>query len=426
MRVALLIPGSGSRFYCENCSRDNGLVQGLTSRGHEVIACPMYLPIGLESQTQVGPIFYGAINTYLKQVFPPLRKAPHWLEKILDSKPVLNLAGSLSGATNAPGLGELTVSMLKGEDGNQSDELDRLVSWLKIQKPDILHLSNGLLLGVARRIKSELRIPIVCSLQDEDSWVDAMDEPYRAGAWQIMADRSSDVDIFLPVSEYYRREMSKKLGIHSDQMRVVPVGIDAHDIERHELQFSPPVLGFLAHISEAMGLRLLVESFIRLHREENHRDLRLSIAGGSTAQDKGCIRDCLHLLEANHLTSQVSLSQASSRIDRLRFLSTITVLSVPVVQGEAFGTFLLEAMATGIPVVQPALGGFPEIVESTGGGTLYAPNTTDALTEALDTMLSDPEIARKLGDSGRRSVLRDYSIETMAEHIHEAYTSCLD
>lgn len=425
MRVALLIPGSGSRFYCENCARDSGLVNGLIRLGHEVITCPMYLPLGIDHPEPLAhsPIFYGAVSVYLKQMFPLLRKTPHWVDRVLDSKPMLAMAGALSGSTNAAGLEALTISMLNGEHGNQSGELDRLISWLKLQRPDILHLSNGLLLGVARKVKRELHIPVICSLQDEDVWIDAMEEPYGTEAWRILAKRAADADLLLPVSEYYRESMAAKLSIPRNRMRVVPVGIPVHDIKKNGLSFSPPVIGFLSHISKAMGLKLLIEAFIKLHENPRHRSLRLNITGGSTSADRAFIRECMRKLDAKQLGFHVHIQQAFDRADRVEFLMGITLLSVPVLGGEAFGSFQLEAMAAGVPVVQPALGGFPEIIEKTGGGILYSPNTAEALAQSIDSILTDREKTRRLGAAGRDAVLRYYTIDRMAELIDSAYSS---
>ena len=63
------------------------------------------------------------------------------------------------------------------------------------------------------------------------------------------------------------------------------------------------------------------------------------------------------------------------------------MVSVPVRNGEAFGIYLLECMASGVPVVQPALGAFPEIVELAGGGVIYEANTPEALAGSLEILI---------------------------------------
>lgn len=423
MKIVFITPGAGTRFYCENCARDGTLFRGLKSRGHEVIACPMYLPLNLNESSEDIPIFYGAVNLYLSQIFPVLQRAPDWVEHFLDSPAFLKIASSLSGSTDAPGLGEMTVSMLKGEDGNQKKDLRKLVDWLKSINPELVHISNGLLLGVAGMIKRELGVPILCSLQDEDTWIDEMDEPYRSDAWNLMSDSSLNVDLFLPVSDFYAKEMHRKLGLKQSSLEVIPNGIDVGGSLLSNRPFSPPVIGYLSRISEAMGIRLLVDAFLMLKKNDYFRDVKLKITGGSTAGDRAVQRDIRRLIgKAKHDVEILPYANHRSRAD---FFRSLTVLSVPVIKGEAQGTFMLEAMASGVPVVQPALGGFPEIIEATGGGIVYEPNTAESLSEAIAGLLSDPEKLSKLGLLGRNSVLSCYAVEHMAEKIEAAYIRCL-
>jgi len=206
MKIIHLIPSSGGSFYCQNCLRDDILVKRLRQQGHDVVVVPMYLPLTDDDEKPFGdtPIFYGAVNVYLKQKFPLLRRAPRWVDRLLDAPTLLSLAAKRAGSTRATGLEDMTMSMLRGEEGNQARQLEELVAWLQHEgRPDIIHLSNALLLGLARRIKQELAVPVVCSLQDEDTWLDAMDPALAAPIWQAMADRAVDVDMFVAVSNYY-------------------------------------------------------------------------------------------------------------------------------------------------------------------------------------------------------------------------------
>jgi hypothetical protein len=177
MNILQIIPGSGGSFYCGNCLRDSKFVDALRKEGHQVVKIPMYLPLFADEHDIAAdiPVFYGAISIYLKQRFPVFRKAPAWFDKLLNTKPFLKLAASMAGSTDAKGLEEMTESMLLGEEGKQKDELERMVDWLAEHcYPDIIHLSNALLLGLAHRIREKMDVPVVCSLQDEDVWVDVM------------------------------------------------------------------------------------------------------------------------------------------------------------------------------------------------------------------------------------------------------------
>ena len=88
----------------------------------------------------------------------------------------------MASRTQAAELGEMTLSMLRGEEGNQVRELNELVAWLKTEKPDIVCLGNALLIGLARRIRQELRVAVVCSLQGEDYYLDSLEEPFKTQA----------------------------------------------------------------------------------------------------------------------------------------------------------------------------------------------------------------------------------------------------
>jgi len=421
VRIAQILPGSGSKFFCENCARDGSLVRGLRDRGHEVVLGSLYLPLDGSPAASPPPVFFGAVNLYLHHRFPSLGRLPPWLERLLDSDTVLRLAGCLSGATDAAALEGLTISMLRGEEGSQAEELERLMAWLAEVRPDVVHLSNCLLLGIARRVRRELGIPVACSLQDEDSWIDALGEEARAAAWGLLRERSADVDLFLPVSAWYGRFVGERLGLSAERLAVVPIGIDLEGFPAAaaERRPGPPVIGFLSHLCERMGAGILAGAFVRLASDGRFPGLRLRYAGGSTGADASFLRALKR--DFGGLRERVRFVGSFRREERIRFLSSLTVLSVPVQGGEAFGTFILEALAAGVPVVQPRLGGFAELVTDTGGGLLYEPNTPEALAEALAELLEDPRQACAMGAAGRQAVLARYTAGHMAACLEAAF-----
>ena len=215
--------------FCGGCFRDNALVAALRKLGHSTVMMPLYLPLTLDEENQSAgtPIFFSGVNVYLAQKSALFRNAPNWLHKILASPILLKFASGQAGKTHPRDLGELTVSMLRGEEGNQARELDPLIDWLKTsEKPEIISLSNALLIGLARRLKKELRVPIVCSLQGEDSFLDSLLQPHRDLAWKVLSERAADVDLFIAPSKYYGDLMSKRLGIPVDRIHVIYNGIN--------------------------------------------------------------------------------------------------------------------------------------------------------------------------------------------------------
>lgn len=424
MKIVHIVPGSGTSFYCQNCLRDIALVRALRALGHEVLIVPMYLPLLTDypDVKEDADIFYGAVGLYVKEKLPLFKKAPLWMQKLLDSPRLLSWAAGKAGSTSSRDLAEMTVSMLKGEEGRQAAELDRLVAWLESEeKPDVVHLSNALLLGLARRMKSDLGAPIVCSLQDEDSWVDTMGEESAGNVWNTMADRAGDVDAFVAVSRYYANAVAPRMNLKPEQIHVVPIGIELNGFEPRPLPFDPPAIGYLSRMCESLGAGLLTDAFIKLKEDGRFKDLKLRFTGGRTDADIPFIKQMQERLTRLGLQEDVELVRNFDRPGRIRFLQSISIMSVPVIRGEALGMHLLEALASGVPIVQPKVGGFPELVDATGGGILYEPNNADALAEALGKLLLDPERARRLGASGRDAVSERFSVKKTASEMMEIY-----
>lgn len=424
MKIVYVTPGAGGTFYCQNCFRDDELLKSLLVLGHDVRKVPMYLPSNLEMNGKIAdtPVFYGAINVYLKEKLPFYRHAPVWLERIFDFYPLLNMAAKKSGSTRATGLEEMTISMLQGEKGRQATELDHLIKYIRKEiNPDIVHLSNALLLGLVHRLKNDLRTRVICSLQDENEWIDQMNDHYQRKIWNLMAEKATDVDFFITASDYYLNESRKQLKIPVDRIKAVYGGIDLNGYERSSLPSNPPVIGYLCRMSEYFGLGILVDAFIRLKENSPFKDLKLHMTGGYSSDDKRFVSELLKKISKRGFGNDIRVFKSFNKENRIEFLKSLTLLSVPVPTGEAFGAYQVEALAAGVPVVQPNVGSYPEFVKVTNGGIIYEPNTSKELTNAIASLLADPEKARKLGEQGRKVVLERFSMEQMAKNIAGIY-----
>ncbi len=419
MKVVHIVPGSGGTFYCQNCMRDGALVQALRRAGEDVVMVPMYLPMFTDGDPVQGgaPVFFGGINVWLQQQHPFFRKTPRWLDRFFDTKWMLRRAAKMEGTTDAGQLGPMTFSMLEGARGNQAKEVGRLVEWLaQEEKPDVVHLSNALLIGLAAEIKARLKVPVVCSLQDEDGWLDAIPPPYNEACWEAIRARTGDVDRFVAVSNWYADRMAKRLKMPRGLIDVVHIGIDLAGYEQAFMDFDPPVLGYLSRMNATLGLEKLVDAFIALKQSPQFARLKLKATGGAVGDDLACIDAQREKLAQAGFEKDAEFIVEFDRPQRQKFLKSISILCVPVEQGEAFGSYILEAMAAGVPVVQPAAGAFPEIIEATGGGLIY-----HKLTETLGELLSNPPLARRLGENGRTAVFERFSVETMARDTIAIY-----
>ncbi len=433
MRIVQITPGSGDSFYCENCLRDAALVKAMRSRGHDVLMVPLYLPLQVDKSEQISnaPIFFGGINVYLQQKSPLFRKTPRWIDRLFDAPALLQWVGRKAGMTNAKDLGEATISMLRGEHGQQKKELDRLIDWLSARdnKPDIVCLSNILLIGLAANIKEELGVPVACMLQDEDGFLDSLDSQYAGQAWQIISECATDVDAFISVSRYYADFMQQKLQLEADRVHVVYVGIslDAHKASQpRDTVPKVPTIGFLSRMCSDKGLDTLVDAFIMLKKYEKLKDLKLKIAGGKRADDEEFINQIRQKLKSFGLINDVEFLHSFDLTDKLEFLRTLSVLSVPEKQPVAYGLYVLEALAAGVPVVQPASGVFPELLKMTDGGVLFEPNNASALAKALEMFLMDLNYSQDIGEEGRKAVFEKFNIEQTVEEIVRIYTGIVD
>ncbi len=417
MKIVLLTPGTGS-YYCGVCMRDNALAKEVIRLGHEAVMLPMYLPLTLDesSANAKAPIFFGGINVYLQQKFAFFRTSPRWLDRLLNYRGFLRLAGKQSGMTNGAELGEITLSMLRGEEGYQAKELDVLVEWLRThEKPDAVWLSTALLAGLARRITRELKIPVICSLQGEDVFLDDLPEPWRTDAWNTLAECARDTAACVAPSRWYGDLMARRMRLDPEQSQVIPNGIGLEGFEAPGEPEDPPVIGFLARFTEGKGLGLVIDAFIELKRRNRFPGVRLCCFGAMTDLDERYVQKLEQRLAAAGCAGLVEFHANVSRERKIELLKSLTLLSVPTKYGEAFGLYLIEALAAGVPVVQPHTAAFPEIVEDTGGGLLFDPLTPEACADAWEQLLGNRDLARKLGRQGRDAVFRDYSVQRLAE-----------
>jgi len=419
MTLVQITAGAGG-MYCGICFRDNAVVAALRKMGHDVLMVPLYLPLTLDEEDQSAgvPIFFSGINVYLEQKSALFRHAPRWLHQLLTSRTLLGWVGAKAARTQPQDLGDLTLSMLRGEEGHQARELDDLIHWLKTQaKPEVIMLSNALLIGLARRLKSELGVPVVCMFQGEDGYLDALPEAYRADCWKVLAERASESDGLAAPSRYFADLMAQRLNLPADSIQVVRNGINISGYSagpRASVEAQTPVIGYFARMCRDKGLDILVEAWLLLHKRGRVKNARLKIGGGCGPTDEAFVAPLRRRIEDAGLSKDVEFYPNPDRAAKIEFLRSLSVFSVPARSREAFGLYVVEAMAAGTPVVQPRGGAFPEIIEATGGGVLFEPENPQSLAGALEELLLAPECARDMGTAGQRAVLQEFSAEAMA------------
>ena len=425
MKILYLTGGAG-QMYCGSCLRDNALATELISRGHKVTLLPVYTPtLTDEANVSHDRVFFGGVSVYLEQYVPPFRNSPKWLDRIWDSTPMLKLATRRSISVSPKMLGEMTVSMLKGESGFQHKEITKFLQWLKHEDPpDVVSLPYTLLISLAKPIKELLGKPICCTLQGEDLFLEGLEEPYRTESKELIKANLEYIDGFISVSEYYAGFMPDYLGIPKSKIHVVPLGINFEGFEKTPRASSETFrVGYFARIAPEKGLHVLADAYRRLRKSGQLTNARLDVAGYLAPEHRKYLDDIEQEMKAAGLAAEFTYHGVVDREKKIEFLSGLDMLSVPATYDEPKGIFLLEAMACGIPVVQPRRGGFTEIVEKTGGGLLVEPDDVDSLGEGILALEQDPALAQRLGASGLVKVHEHFSVDRMAERAVEVYES---
>jgi glycosyltransferase involved in cell wall biosynthesis len=360
---------------------------------------------------------------YLEQHMGLFRSTPWLFDKLWDSEWALKLAARRSLPVNPRLLGELTVSMLRGEDGLQRKEIRKLAAWLRSEPaPDIVTLPNSLLISLAQPIRQALSRPVCCTLQGEDLFLSQLPEPYRTQSLDLIRANIEHVDGFAAVSQYYAGFMCRYLNIPERKMHVVPLGINLKGFDATlRLNSNCFTVGYFARVAPEKGLHLLVEAYVKLRRETEFSGATLEVAGYLAPEHREYLRGIERSMKDAGFDHEFRYRGALDRPHKIDFLRNLDILCVPATYDEPKGMFLLEAMANGVPVVQPRRGAFPEILEKTRGGILVEPDDAASLAQGIFSLWKDPALVAELAKRGVEGVREHYSAARMAARALEVY-----
>lgn len=421
MRITYIIAGSG-RMECDVCLRDGLLARTMKAKGHEVLFVPMYTPLPAVVGEQAGrPLFYGGINVFLQQKFRIFRHTPRVFDKLLNNPKLLDWVSRFGHLTQPSDLAALTVSVMEGPAGNQKKELDALLEWLKGEpRPDAFILPTSLLAGLAAPLRAAFSAPVLCLLSGEDQFIEQFPEPHRTRTLETLRRCVSQIDGFMAASRYYAEFMTGYLRLPPGSVRIMIPGIDT---ESYAKEFAPPTeftIGYRSPVCEPNGLRVLAGALKILKSNPETAACRVRAAGFLTAGDKPYLDRILSDVKGWGLEDSFEYVGELTPPQRVEFLNGLSVFTVPAVYPEPTGLYVPEAMAAGVPVVEPRAGCLPEWIDATGGGILIENSEPQALADGIARLMRDPALAKKLGDAGRTAVHARFNLSAMADSILEA------
>ena len=425
-KIIYLTAGAGGMF-CGSCMHDNALSRALSEEGWDIQLVPTYTPIRTdEKDFSVDQVLFGGINVYLQQKIPLLRYVPSVLDRFLDSPWLIRKVTSRAMETDGKMLGKLAFSMLQGSKGNQRKEVAKICKWLRLNKPDLIIFSNALIGGFIEDVKAELDIPILVTLQGDDVFLDSLMEPWKTKCIDRIKTIANKVDGFIVQSEFFLGYMSDYFAIDPAKIHVTPLGLDTSDFENLNAKADETgpnldgeeaqTIGYMARLAKEKGLHHLVDGFIELRSRPDTSHIKLKVAGWLSPENEAYANEQWQKLEKAGLVQGEDFQYLGSieRQEKLAFFKLIDVLSVPTDFLEPKGLYALEAWAAGVPVVLPAHGAFPELIEHSGGGILCKPRDQNDLANCLTRLLSDKNQLKELGAKGNAFVHEHRNAKSMA------------
>ena len=418
-RIIYLTSGAGGMF-CGSCMHDNALAKSLSRAGWDIRLVPTYTPIRTdETDVSVDQVFFGGINVFLQQKLPLLRYVPAFLDRFLDNPWLIRRVTSRAMDTDLQTLGKLAVSMLKGTKGNQRKEVIRMCRWLEqTGQPDLLIFTNILIGGCIPEFKRRLNLPVLVTLQGDDVFLDSLPPPHKKACIDQIQKIAQQVDGFLVHSQFYKTYMSQYLSLDESKIHVTPLGLDIDDFAKlaplQNVTPNAPTIGYLARLAPEKGLHHLIDGFIHLKKSFDCPNVKLKIAGWLGPQNQEYSEQQFAKLADAGLEGHYEYVGSIERREKLQFLQSLDLLSVPTEFLEPKGLYILEALAAGVPVVQPDHGAFPELIQESRGGLLVPPFNPEKLAHRWHELLQDPQRRQQLGEQGRQYVLNQRNGEAMA------------
>ena len=442
LRIAILAAGAAG-MYCGSCIRDNALAMALKAMGHDCVMIPLYSPVKTDTDNAaIGQVFYGGVNVFLQHASRIFRHTPRALDWALDRPWLLTLAGSYGAQTSPSELGGFILDILRGESGHTIKELRRLTRFLKTEvRPQVISVPNLMFIGAARMLKAELNAPVILELTGEDIFLDAMAEPDRTQARDIIRRRAQDVDRFVATSHYYADAMANYLQVPRDRIAVVYPGVpheylrDGQSIRNPQspprLSSSksirnPPTIAYLARICPEKGLDQLVDAMLLLQKKPGFENVRLRAAGYLGKANQDWYQQLSNRIAAGPLANHYTFLGEVDKAGKLALMDDADLFAAPTRYAESKGIYVLEALARATPVVLPAHGAFPELVQITQGGVTHPPGDAQALADTLANLLADPARRATLGQSGHTAVRNGFLDSHMAQGMLALYRDILD
>jgi glycosyltransferase involved in cell wall biosynthesis len=429
MKIVHLLAGAGP-MYCGSCIHGNTLAAGLRKAGADILLAPLYTPLRTDEHSiSIDRLAMGGINVYLDEVMPFWQRMPGFLRRLLDRPSLVSWAARRGGSTRPEHLGRLAVSMFRGDDGPLRTEVDQLIDWLAVEaRPDIVHLSNVMLAGLARPLRERLGATVIATLSGEDSFLEGLPAPYYAQARAELRARAADLSGLVAMCGYYAEFMADYLAVPREKIEIIRPGLNlegfpgpgAADVKMGRNQ-TTRTIGYFSRICPDKGLHLLVEALHAMEKAGAIPPYRLRVAGYLDRPDRDYLDRLKRQVAAWGMADRFEYAGELDHAGKITFLESLDLMCLPSLIRESKGLPVLEAWACGVPAVLPDHGAFSEMVADTGGGLLYDPRRPEGLAEALGRLLREDDLATECGRRAQRAVHERYTSQRESREVLALY-----
>lgn len=272
-------------------------------------------------------------------------------------------------------------------------------------KPDLIHIQSRKMLWQGIKLAKKLNRPYVLTIHD-----------YLSPGKVLHFDTHFGYKI-IAVSSSVKTELITQPNITGEMVSVIPSGVEniSDEAIRPILDSQcTPVLGTAGPLEEVKGVTFFLQAARKVLNQ--YPDLEFLVAG--TGPEEHRLRQ---LVRSLGIEKQVTF--VSSLYSFRESLRAMDIFCLPSLQ-QGLGTIMLEAMACGRPVIASRVGGISNTITNESTGLLIPPSDSDAIAEKLIFLLQNPELARKIGESGKNHVRKNFRIDQAVRHVADLYRSC--
>ncbi len=303
-----------------------------------------------------------------------------------------------------------------------SPEEVSLLIYLLAKRPDIIHCHFGTLGRLVSKLK-QLKFfngKIITSFHGYD--ISAFLK-YRGG---VYADLMNNGDLFLPVCKYWKSKLVS-LGFPESKIKVHKMGIDLNYFKYKNPDKKPTKLLSIGRLVEKKGFYYSILAFKSYLNKNPDKNIVYEIIGGSPVHTNYDQYTALNnLIQENKLNNKVRLigAVAKNKIRDHLYSSDIFILPSVTAENddmEGIPVVLMEAMATGLPVLSTFHSGIPELVENNVTGLLVQEKSINELSEALQKLIDNPCLREKLSRNARKKIEKNHDLHKLNKIAIEHY-----